>query len=1142
MGADNRPRIRSAKGAAEVGPKFDLPFIPARYSVQKEIGRGGMGVVYLAKDTKAGRQVAIKVLSPNPSSAGEGENDATRFRREATELAALNHPNIVALLDSGEAQERQFMVMEFVGGGNLRNVMDKDDLPATLGVFMRICDGLEYIHSRGIVHRDLKPDNILMTSDGQPKITDFGLVRRIEQQTRHTQVGSILGTGSYMPPEQIMSNDVGPLADLYSLGVCLFQAATGRLPFIEEQEFKLLQHHIKTPPPVPSQLKPGLHPKLDELILKLLAKHPDQRPQSAGETARLIQEVLAHMSGGTPRTAEAAPVALVGRGTELEDLSRRLAAERAAILLSAPTGTGRSVLLGRLARDLQQRRIVWARPAPCGEGLKELWEQLGRPPEEPARLWELGREEALAGAVVRHLAREASTLLLVDDFERLDSLSQRVLIQLARRSPPPGVGWLISATPDRAASFPALQEFPLAPLAADSQHLLDKAWLGAEPGPRLTEFLHGKHPRRLWLNCVRPGISQGDLQVIPPIDQTELALDLLRRQPGPVREAAGLAACLQDPLDTSLLPEAGTLVQLGVLELTADRRRAVFTLPTLREKLRALTARPPVHLRLAELLKGDAYQAERSCHQALAGQPEGQRELLAQAERLTEGGYYREALELWAVARSVCQGPEQGVALCQAARCRAELGGAGASVEELRSLPESPLRNWALGHSLKLAGRAEEARPLLGAPDPRTLELRAELAPTPAEAADLLLQAESASRGLAGSDERLQALAARYLLDAGKPDQVPALLRSNGRADARRLLGEAFVRMRQFTEAVGAFQAALAEGSSLPPAWEATLWKGLAQAQQGAGNSIEAIKASQEAARVLKVAGDPGLGPAMLEVARLQSGCGQHYEAEKTLREIPDGSGNLLLGLTMMAQNRPAEALSYLEAAVDEKGDPVEQVQLLCALAQANVSRHREAEATEAAEKALKLAKDMPHPWPATARIACGRAALARTDWASARKHLRLAQELKPPAELATELDALLRRLPEHDEPQPDEPPRNAAVKFKTERKRDEGDDDDSRGLPKWLKGAALAVGVVLLAAVPVGFSGLEVVTTPPGALVIVSGQPVGRSPVKIWKPPGRVEVWVRLDGYGEVRRAVQVSLGEREKVDLQLEKAKKKL
>lgn len=1122
MGAENRPRIRSPKGAADVGPKFDLPFIPARYSVQKELGRGGMGVVYLAKDTKAGRLVAIKVLSPSPSGSSEGENDATRFRREAKELAALDHPNVVALLDSGEAQDRQYMVMEYVGGGNLRDVVEKNDLPATLGVFVKICAGLEFIHGRGIVHRDLKPDNILMTRDGQPKITDFGLVRRIEQQTRHTQVGSILGTGSYMPPEQIMSNEVGPKADLYSLGVCLFQAATGRLPFIEEQEFKLLQHHIKSPPPVPSQLKPGLHPKLDELILKLMAKLPDQRPASAAETALMIQEVLAHMAGGpAPGASEPATFALVGRGTELEELTRALAVDRAALLLTGAVGTGRSVLLGRLAKDLQSRRIVWAGPAPVGQGLRELWQQLGRSPDELAQIWEVGREEGLAGALVRQLAGRPSTLLLVDDFERLDSLLQRVLLLVARRSPPPGVAWLFSATPERAQAFPTLQETRLAPLGPDSQQLLDKAWLGAEPGPRLREFLQGKHPRRLWLNCVRPGISQGDLNVNPPTDLTELGFDLLRRQPPEVREAAGLAACLLDPLDTGLLPELSVLVQLGVLELGADRRRAVFTHPPLRDKLRALTARPPLHLRLAGLLTDPAYEAERSCHLALGGQPDASRLLLAQAERLTQNGYYREAVDLWSVARMVCQGPEQGLALCHAARCRAEMGGAAGALEELRALPDSPLKSWAVAYVLKLAGRTDEARPLLTASDPRTLELKAELAASPAEAAQLL----------AAGDERLQARAARSYLEAGLAAQVPPLVRESRRPEGRRALAEAYLALGQLADARQAFEAALAEAAALPPAWEAELWKGLAASHRGAENKAEAIKSFQEAVNVLKVSGEAGLSQAMIELARLQSDCGQHYEAERTLREIPDGSGNQLLGLSLMAQNRPAEALSFLEAAVDERGDAQEQVELLCALTQANISRHRDHEAAEAAQRALTRSQGLPSPWPATARLASARAAAARTDWPALQEHVEAARALKPPEALARELETLLARIPAARE----EPPEAAPAPSPKQRRA-------RRPVPKFVKVALVVVTVLLLLATPIGLTGLEVVTLPPGALVIISGEPVGKSPITLWHSPGRVEVWVRLDGFDEGRRTVDVSLGSQEKVRFLLEKAKKKL
>ena len=254
--------------------------LPLRYQLVRELGRGGMGVVYLARDAEFG-EVAIKLLPPH----GTQSEESRRFQREARDLAGLSHPNVVRLLEAGEGQDRDFIVMEYVGGGCLKDVAGQTTLRETLEIFEQVCQGLAYIHEQGLVHRDLKPDNILLTPERRVKITDFGIARRVEQRTKLTQVGSILGTCDYLPPEQIASSQVGQAADLYALGVCLFEAVTGRLPFVEDMEFRVLQAHVKTPPPVPSTLRAGLPPALDDLIGQLLQKRPEQRPENATRVA-----------------------------------------------------------------------------------------------------------------------------------------------------------------------------------------------------------------------------------------------------------------------------------------------------------------------------------------------------------------------------------------------------------------------------------------------------------------------------------------------------------------------------------------------------------------------------------------------------------------------------------------------------------------------------------------------------------------------------------------------------------------------------------------------------------------------------------------------------------------------------------------
>lgn len=244
-----------------------------------------MGVVYLARDPDSGRQVALKRLPPEMASDAEYHE---RFRREARQLAKLSHPNIVAFVDT----EDDFISMEYVDGGSLRQLLGKLAWLEWVGIFAQILDGLDYIHRAGIIHRDLTPDNILMTQEKVPKISDFGLSRRLEQKTRLTEAGMVLGTCGYLAPEQILTTEVGPAGDLYSLGVVMFEALTGRLPFQEETDLKMMHAHIRTPPPRPSSLLADLPGGLDALLLRMLEKEPGFRPETAGKARDDLLAVL----------------------------------------------------------------------------------------------------------------------------------------------------------------------------------------------------------------------------------------------------------------------------------------------------------------------------------------------------------------------------------------------------------------------------------------------------------------------------------------------------------------------------------------------------------------------------------------------------------------------------------------------------------------------------------------------------------------------------------------------------------------------------------------------------------------------------------------------------------------------------------
>lgn len=253
-----------------------FPPAPERFRFLRELGRGGMAVVYHAYDAVGEREVALKFITHY-----DDQDAVKRFRREATDLAAVYHPNIVNFYSAGEASTgSDYIEMEYVGGGTLKSFTETcDSLRAILRVFVRICDGLEHIHQRGMVHRDIKPANILINACGDPKISDLGLARRFSGRSDITQMGTVMGTAAYLAPEQIMSCTVGPEADLYALGITLFESVTGQHPFPVESPLAIIRAHLQEEAPLPSSVLPGLPGRLDQLIGALLRKDPLQRPQ-----------------------------------------------------------------------------------------------------------------------------------------------------------------------------------------------------------------------------------------------------------------------------------------------------------------------------------------------------------------------------------------------------------------------------------------------------------------------------------------------------------------------------------------------------------------------------------------------------------------------------------------------------------------------------------------------------------------------------------------------------------------------------------------------------------------------------------------------------------------------------------------------
>ena len=253
------------------------------YRVVRELGTGAMGAVYEGLDTLIERPVAIKMLRAEIARQPEL---IERFRTEAITLAKLNYPNIALLYNFFRDGEDYFMVMEYVAGRTLENIIRESsrlDTDLTARIMRQTLDGLAHAHSMGVLHRDVKPANIMVTADGRAKVTDFGIAR-VLGSSRQTRTGRIIGTLEYIAPERIRGDESDPRSDLYSSGVVLFEMLTGRLPFTADTDFALIKAHTEEPPPrLADVLGERLPEEWEQVVMRAMAKSPDDRFQSAEE-------------------------------------------------------------------------------------------------------------------------------------------------------------------------------------------------------------------------------------------------------------------------------------------------------------------------------------------------------------------------------------------------------------------------------------------------------------------------------------------------------------------------------------------------------------------------------------------------------------------------------------------------------------------------------------------------------------------------------------------------------------------------------------------------------------------------------------------------------------------------------------------
>ena len=307
--------------------------------LERELGTGGMARVFLGRDEVLDRPVAVKVLNPLHGGTDIGE----RFQREGRTAARLAHPNIVQVYDAGEGaldgRESPYIVMEYVPGGDLKELIDRQgrlsgaELSRLGG---EVCSGLAHAHERGVIHRDIKPHNILLDENGHAKVTDFGIARALDT-SQATLTGAYLGTALYSSPEQLQGQKVTPKSDVYSLGVTLYQAATGEPPFSGGTPIEVASQHVSKAPTPPRERGADVSEDLEVLILACLAKQADDRPT--------VDEVRSRLEAGTPAAgatqAQAEAPAAVPPPTERTRRAEQPRAEQTRSAPAAPPPGGR---------------------------------------------------------------------------------------------------------------------------------------------------------------------------------------------------------------------------------------------------------------------------------------------------------------------------------------------------------------------------------------------------------------------------------------------------------------------------------------------------------------------------------------------------------------------------------------------------------------------------------------------------------------------------------------------------------------------------------------------------------------------------------------------------------------------------------
>jgi serine/threonine protein kinase len=353
-----------------------------RYSVVRELGVGASARVSLALDTVSKRLVALKQLHSNIAFAG-----GARMKREFRALSSLKHPNIVEVLDYGENAGSPYLTLEYVEGLTLQEWIEtRPSLEAVRDVFAQLCDALEVVHAMGMLHRDLKPENVMLNKQNKVKLMDFGLSKANDNSVLLTREGAMVGTVLYMSPEQCRGLELDPRSDLYALGIMLYQAVSGRVPFESHSIAEVLLSHLQVQPRSIRELRADTPTDLTQLIMGLLSKSPNERPISASEVAATLRGVQSKHTVPPPQLLSAP---MIGRALELSQVRKALEPAHSVVALIGEAGIGKSRLVQELATHFQDTwlKVHWLENDTPGAWFERFIELLTE--KQPEAFWGL---------------------------------------------------------------------------------------------------------------------------------------------------------------------------------------------------------------------------------------------------------------------------------------------------------------------------------------------------------------------------------------------------------------------------------------------------------------------------------------------------------------------------------------------------------------------------------------------------------------------------------------------------------------------------------------------------------------------------------------------------------------------------------